>query len=89
MMMTIVIKIINSNDDDNEESNSRHFSWREYKHFFIRHLVIRSDIILLYACVYVYRPMLQPMSRLHVLYTKNTRLITLHDTSKLQKGQAI
>ena len=57
--------------------------------FFIRHLVIRSDIILLYACVYVYRPTLQPLSRLQVLYTKNTRFITLHDTGKLQEGQAI
>ena len=44
--------IINSDDDDNEEGNGSHFSWQEYKHFFISHLVIRSDILLLYACVY-------------------------------------
>ena len=67
MMMMMVMMIINSDDDDNEESNGSHFSWQEYKHFFIRHLVIRSDIMLLYACVYVYRPTLQPPSRPQVL----------------------
>ena len=51
MMMMMVMMIINSDDDDNEESNGSHFSWQEFKHFFIRHLVIRSDIILLYVCV--------------------------------------
>ena len=67
MMMTVMMIIINSDDDDNDESNGSHFSRQEYKYFFIRHLLIRSDIILLYACVYVYRPMLQPLSRLQVL----------------------
>ena len=52
MMMMMVMMIINSDDDDNDEGNGSHFSWQEYKHFFIRHLVIRSDILLLYACVY-------------------------------------
>ena len=50
--MMMVMMIINSDDDDNEEGNGSHFSWQEYKYFFIRHLVIRSDILLLYACVY-------------------------------------
>ena len=50
--MMMVMMIINSDDDDNEEGNGSHFSWQEYKHFFIRHLVIRSDILILYACVY-------------------------------------
>ena len=63
----IVMMIINSDDDDNEESNGSHFSRQEYKHFFIRHLVIISEIMLLYACVYVYRLTLQPLSRSQVL----------------------
>ena len=44
--MMMMVMIINSDDDDNEEGNGGHFSWQEYKHFFIRHLVIRSDILL-------------------------------------------
>ena len=63
----IVMMIINSDDDDNEESNGSHFFRQEYKHFFIRHLVIISEIMLLYACVYVYRLTLQPLSRPQVL----------------------
>ena len=67
MMMMMVMMIINSDDDDNEEVMVAISPSRNISTFFIRHLVIRSDIILLYACVYVHRPMLQPLSRLQVL----------------------
>ena len=89
-MMMMVTMIMNSDDDDTEESNGSHFSWQEYMHFFNRHLVIRSDIILLYACVYVYRLALQPCTvKAAGAYTNNTRLITLHDMTELQERQAI